>query len=198
MTAAQTITPLAGQTSAVFEIFANAYDYLPNTTGNSNAECNNYYNTGKGCPIQANQTFKLMVELVTPKGVFPAAPYDPFIFRTSQTLVDGKFVQGVAKGTEVHLPGRTPSARADTTLFKTVDDATVLNIGTTYVTATGLPWALDIPYEWDFPAEMVEITGPYPGIVEWATSGGIKNTNWYATPADRALTFRNGRSTNTP
>jgi LruC domain-containing protein len=188
---AQTITPLTGQTSAIFEIFTDAYTYL--SAGSGSDQCSIYYNTGTGCTIKANQTFKLIVELVTPTATFPASPYDPFIFRTNETLVDGKYVAGVAKGTEVHLPGRAPSARADTALFRTADDATVLNSSKTYVTTTGLPWALDIPYEWDFPAELVEITGPYPGISEWASSGGTKNTTWYVTPSDRALTFRNGR-----
>ncbi len=185
------VTPLAGQTAAIFEIFADAYTDLPAGTGTS--QCAVYYNTGSDCPMQANAAFKLKVDLLTATASFPAVPYDPFIFRTRETLVNGAYVQGLSKGTEVHLPGRAPSARADAALFRSADDASVLGSSKTYVTATGLPWALDIPYEWDFPSELVEITKPYPGIATWATSGGSSNANWYVTPTDRTLTFRNGR-----
>ena len=185
------ITPLPGQSAAIFEIFSDAYTYLPASSGSS--QCAAYYNTGSGCPVQPNPTFKLKVDLLNSTTSFPALPYDPFIFRTQETLVNGAYVQGVAKGTEVHLPGRAPSARADPALFRTGDDGSVLGSSKTYVTSTGLPWALDIPYEWDFPSELTEITRPYPGIAAWATSGGINNPNWYITPSDRALTFRNGR-----
>lgn len=181
------VTPLSGQTSAIFEIFSDAYTYLPGASG---SPCAVYYNTGSGCPMQAQPGFKLKVDLLTPTASFPAVPYDPFIFRTGEATVRGA---AVAKGIEVHLPGRAPSARADMALFQTADDASVTGTSKTYVTATGLPWVLDIPYEWDFPSEMTEITRPYPGVAAWAASGGTSNTNWYVTPSDRALTFRNGR-----
>ncbi len=185
------VTPLAGQTAAIFEIFSDAYTYLP--AGSGNGQCAVYYNTGSDCPIQPNVAFKLKVDLLNSTTTFPTVPYDPFLFRTQETVVNGVFVQGASKGTEVHLPGRAPSARADTTLFRTGDDFSVLGSSKTYVTANGLPWVLDIPYEWDFPSELTEISRPYPGITAWATSGGISNTNWYVMPTDRTLTFRNGR-----
>jgi LruC domain-containing protein len=185
------VTPLAGQTAAIFELFSDAYTYLP--LGSGTGECATYYNTGSDCPIRPNVAFKLKVDLLNSTSGFPTAPYDPFIFRTQETLVNGVYVQGVSKGIEVHLPGRAPSGRADMTLFRTSDDYSVTGSSKTYVTATGLPWVLDIPYEWDYPSELTEITRPYPGIANWATSGGTSNTNWYISASDRKLTFRNGR-----
>jgi LruC domain-containing protein len=93
------VTPLSGQTSAIFEIFSDAYAYLPGTSG---SPCEVYYNTGSGCPMQAQPAFKLKVDLLTPTASFPAVPYDPFIFRTGETTVGGG---AVSKGIEVHLPG---------------------------------------------------------------------------------------------
>jgi LruC domain-containing protein len=188
------ISPVAGQSGALFEIIDNTQTLMPLALGSSDP-CAQYYNTGGiTCAIQPSFDYKLTVNLVSPTASFPSVPYDPFIFRTNETQDGaGNWVQGVAKGVEVHLPGRMPSARADTTFFNTVDDASNVNTGKTYVTSTGLPWAIDVPYAWDYPVEFVDIVRVYPNIVSWAASGGTSNTNWYVTPGTVSLTFRNGR-----
>lgn len=173
------IKPLTGQTKAVFEIMQDTYDHAP--AGSGNDVCAVYYNTGTGCPVQASAVFKLSVRLVAPVGNFPAAPYDPFIFRTGQT------------GIEVHLPGNAPSSRADTSLFGTGDDGSTLGTTKTYMTANRLPWALHVPSEWAYPAEFVDTVRPFPSIVDWAASGGTVKTDWYVVPTSPALSFINGR-----
>jgi LruC domain-containing protein len=185
------VVPLVGQTNAVFEIFSDAYDLMPASSGAD--ECAIYYNTGTACPVLPTKAFKLIVDLVTPVGNFPSVPYDPFIFRTNETFNGASYVQGVPKGTEVHLPGQAPSARADRALFNTVDDASNLTSGDTYKTATGLPWALNIPNEWIYPAERVDVVRPFPNIAPWAVSGGAQSKDWYVTPSSLTLTFKNGR-----
>ena len=187
------IKPLAAQTNAVFEIFDDAYSYAPAGVGDS--VCAVYYNTGADCPIKPSSQFKLVLELTTAVSNFPSVPYDPFIFRTNQTLntATGTYVQGVAKGTEVHLPGQSPSNRADKTLFGTKDDRSTLGSSATYRTAANLPWALNIPNEWTYPAEFVDVVRTFPSMVTWAGSAGSKNTDWYVAPSNRTLTFKNGR-----
>jgi LruC domain-containing protein len=187
------IQALAGQANAVFEIFDDAYTHAPAGTGST--DCAAYYNTGADCPVKASAQFKLVVDLVAAVASFPSAPYDPFIFRTNQTLntATGAYTPGVAKGTEVHLPGKAPSGRADKTLFGTQDDRSVLGSTTTYRTTANLPWALDIPNEWTYPAEFVDVIRAFPFISTWAGSAGLNNTDWYVTPSNRPLTFQNGR-----
>ena len=177
---AVTVTPLPGQTNAIFEIFKDAYQFTPNQTTGS-ALCNSYYNSGAGCSILSSSEFKLTVTLNTPADAFPTTPYDPFIFRTE------------APGIEVHLPGMKPSGRADKTLFGSQDDGGTKGSTTSYKTATGLPWALNIPSTWAFPSEGVDVASAYAKIILWATSGGTQNTDWYVTPTDVSKTFRNGR-----
>lgn len=186
------IQALAGQTNAVFELFDDAYRYAPAGTGNN---CAVYHNTGTNCPIKASTQFKLVLDLTVPVLNFPSAPYDPFIFRTNQTFnsATAMYVQGVAKGTEVHLPGKAPSDRADKTLFGTQDDRSTLGSAATYRTAANLPWALNIPNEWAYPAEFVDVVRAFPSLAPWAGSAGSKNADWYVVPFDRALTFKNAR-----
>ena len=174
-----TLSPLAGQSKAVFEIFQDSYTWAPGGTGAG--DCALYYNTPAGCAVNTSAAFKLSVRLNAPVASFPAVPYDPFIFRTGQS------------GIEVHLPGNAPTSRADAALFGTGDDRTVVGTANTYMTANRLPWALHIPSEWAYPAEFVDTVRPFPSIVDWVTSGGALKTDWYTAPMDRALTFINGR-----
>jgi LruC domain-containing protein len=171
----QTLTPLAGQKDAVFEIFADSQVLAPPPGGSG--DCSVYYNTGKGCALLPFSAFKLKLKLATPVASFPAVPYDPFIFRTDDP------------GIEVHLSGQQPSGRAQAALFKTADDASTPGTASTYRTPTGLPWALHIPGEWAYPAEFVDTVRVYPNLADWATSGGARSSNWYTTPVDRRLSY---------
>jgi len=173
------LTPLPGQSKAVFEIMQDSYDHAPASAGTG--VCAVYFNTGTGCAVLPGAAFKLSIRLVAPVSNFPAAPYDPFIFRTGQT------------GIEVHLPGNAPTSRADTSLFGTADDGSTLGTAMTYMTANRLPWALHVPSEWAYPAEFSDTVRPFPSIVDWAASGGTVKTDWYGVPTSPALTFINGR-----
>lgn len=201
-----TIKPLAADSKqAVFEIFKNASAYQSGQSG-GNCKLGNFYNTAAGCPIGGFTEFKLVVKMKTSNNVpsyagsFPAMPFDPFLFDTNKV------------GIEVHLPGKKPTARADTTKFRTGDDATSKDWNTTstytYMTANGLPWALNIPALWDYPAELVPVDKVYSNFINWAKSGGTQYKDWYTTPSDKtastygktdkaslqaAKTFRNGR-----
>jgi len=178
--------------SAVFEIFPDATAIAPD---DNSASCRitGYYNTGQDCPIQPFINFVLNVQFTNGLATFPSPPYDPFIFNTETSALYGK---NVSKGAEVHLPGRQPSSRADTSLLGSHDDTSVLSNGSyshSYQNAAGLPWVLDIPMLWDYPYELENVVKAYPNIVSWAVSGGSSYANWYATPVTAATTFRNAR-----
>lgn len=207
------INPVAEDTSqAVFEIFKSAREFAPDQT-DSNCKSTGYYNTSAGCSFGAFTEFRLVVKMKTDpsnnfiptyKNSFPGMPFDPFLFRSDNI------------GIEVHLPGKQPSARADRTLFNTgndeykkTHDASQLGTSYTYMTANGLPWALNIPALWDYPSEGVSIDKAYSNFITWAKSGGTTNKDWYTTPSDKdaatygksdkaslqaAKTFRNGRA----
>jgi LruC domain-containing protein len=183
----------------VFEIFDDAMKLMPPDSSNDgSATClsKRFHNTGQGCKVQDFVTFKLSFDLATATSTFPLPPYDPFIFNS------------ISKGTakpktiEVHLPGKQPTTRADTSLFKTGLDYSTLSNGrysNSYGTKPGAgstlgsPWALDIPIVWDYPYEEMAVYTAYPLMVNWIISGGTSNANWYLFPESVAKTFRNGR-----
>jgi LruC domain-containing protein len=128
-----------------------------------------------------------------PGRAIPSPPYDPFIFNTYSSNLYGK---NIAKGAEIHLPGKTPTSRADISLFSIQADATSISGGVyvnSYKNANGLPWALDIPALWDYPWETENVILAYPNIQYWASSGGKTNADWFLVPTNAVATFRNGR-----
>ena len=187
----------------VFEIFTDALALLRPDSSETCA-LKGFTNTAEACPIQPAVEFKLTVELASPSDTFPLAPYDPFIFNSFEAkrsaLGEANTVVSIsarAKGLEVHLPGKQPTSRADTALFGTQQDGSKWADGTyanSYLSnGKGLPWALDIPSDWDYPIERLDILKVYPGILEWAVSGGASSADWYREPLSPKLTFRNGR-----
>ncbi len=44
-----------------------------------------------------------------------------------------------------------------------------------------MPWAINIPYEWEHPVEYMDIKFAYPDFHGFVTSSGALNTDWYTT-----------------
>ena len=83
------------------------------------------------------------------------------------------------RGVEVHLPDYLPSSLADQNMLGTFDDASDAGTGKYYVTATNLPWAINIPVLFQYPIEKTDITQVYYHFAEWAESGGQQYQDWY-------------------
>lgn len=170
-----TATPLAveaGQSEAVFVVMPSSLAAMPSPTGCS------FANSQTGCPAVPIKNYKLTVNFSSARAssLF-SPPYNPFIFRVGE------------RGREVHLPGKSPTALATTSLFKTGVDNTTAGTTTTYMDAQRRPWALDIPTSWKHPEERTDVIKAYPPIVDWARTGGTTNKDWYTTPVT-ALTYR--------
>jgi len=201
-------TVTGGQNGSVFEIFKDAKELLhpDNKTGTdslyNNASCQEpgFRNSGKACGQAPAAEFKLKVQFTSPRTNFPAAPYDPFIFRANQPVAN----KALGNEVEVHLPGRGPTSRANRSLFGSQIDRTPTSLTPTTTTATTLaqsylsntklPWAIHIPVEWNYPYEKLDFTVAYPDVVGWAASGGTTNTTWFSRPAvgadGKSFTFK--------
>ncbi|MBN2615045.1 MAG: LruC domain-containing protein [Bacteroidales bacterium] len=83
------------------------------------------------------------------------------------------------RGVEVHLPDHAPTDLADQTLLGTGDDASNPSTGTYYKTDKNLPWAINIPDNFDYPIEKQDITGAYLFFATWAESSGTLYPDWY-------------------
>ncbi|QLG87789.1 LruC domain-containing protein [Chitinibacter bivalviorum] len=170
---AQAVSPESGQSDAVLLLYNDILPYAMQTKSGCG-----FFNTEIGCPRLPGTTFHMSVNFTTPlaSSLF-TSPYNPFIFRTDN------------RGQETHLPGKAPTAKANTAFFGTVSDRSVVGTTYTYMDANRLPWALDIPSEWDYPKEKTDIVLSHPGISAWASSGGSSNTDWYFNNLVRSLLY---------
>ncbi len=95
------------------------------------------------------------------------APYNPFIIKNK------------LRDYEVHLPDMTITNLADQNHLGTMDDDSNLADGRSFKTFKNLPWAINIPVEFVWPKEKVQIIEGYLHFAEWAESGGSAYPDWY-------------------
>ncbi|MEA3504262.1 MAG: LruC domain-containing protein [Bacteroidota bacterium] len=152
-----------GQSKATIIVFENAYDILTHPGGALGI------NTTIGAPYVEPELMTVEVTMATPvsTSITGMAPYNPFL------IVDGE------RGREVHLPNNAPTDLAETSLFGTQNDNSIPSEGRYYKTEQNLPWAIDIPSEFAYPVEKVEIIEAYNHFVEWAESSGDDYDDWY-------------------
>ena len=153
-----------GQTEATYIVAPSLAKDMP-----GNGSC--FGNTQAACASLPQVPYELKLTFTTPQDLSKfSAPFNPFIFSPSK------------RGKETHLAGHAPTTLADKTFFGTQDDRTVSGTASTYyMDKDRRPWALDIPSNWSWPLEKVDINLGYPNFAGWATSSGSLNTDWYLT-----------------
>ncbi|MCX7205534.1 MAG: LruC domain-containing protein [Proteobacteria bacterium] len=161
--APQVITPENGQNEAVLLLYNNIEPYAVQTQANCK-----FFNTEAGCARLTGTSFKMTIDFNSPlASTLFSSPYNPFIFRSDN------------RGQETHLPGKPATNKADASLFSSQDDRSIIGTSNTYLDANKLPWALDIPSEWEYPKEQTNIVLSHPKIANWAISAGSSDTDWY-------------------
>jgi LruC domain-containing protein len=84
------------------------------------------------------------------------------------------------RSVEVHFPDRVPTDKMNMSLLGTGQDASDINTGAYFKTASGLPWGLLLLEPYDYSVEKSEITQAYLHFAEWAESGGVLFQDWYS------------------
>ena len=156
-----------GQSKAVIIFFDDAYNALtyPGTGLCVNTYSENTYVTP--------DTLLINIEFVNPVAFnnIGTPPYNPFI------IVDRN------RDVEVHLPNLEPTDLANLDLLGTGDDNSDDNISKYYVSDAYLPWAINLPTSFDYPAEKQNITQTHLEFNNWATSLGYTYMDWYTDKA---------------
>lgn len=157
------VSPEAGTTEMIYRLFDNAL---------TTRDADPFTNTLVGEPWVHGEQFELRATLATgvPIPKLAAEPFDLFAFHTDEP------------GREIHRPNALPSQLADVDLFGTFSDRSAPNKGPTYLSDTGLPWAIEIPETWSHPTEGTDLARAYPRIVDWIESGGSAEFEWYRHP----------------
>lgn len=149
---------------------------------NSNRQGNVIY-LAKNILGYANNTEKTTFTVETtysspiPKAKFKLPPYNPFITANGDA------------SKEIHLTNNIPTKAADMSLFGTSKDKSSIENNIFYVTFINelqMPFAIEMMFENEEQAkvfmlmeETKRIDETYPRFINWLTSGGQKDQDWY-------------------
>ncbi|MCX6287437.1 MAG: LruC domain-containing protein [Bacteroidetes bacterium] len=124
-------------------------------------------NTVHGGYTVQTQTQTVTVHLSTPQTSIGTPPYNPFIFVNQD------------RGHEVHLKDHSPTELNNPVYFGSLNDGSVPAQGLYYRSTSGLPWAFEIPVDFNYPIEKADIIQTYLHFAAWAQSSGASYTDWY-------------------
>ncbi len=128
-----------------------------------------WVNTDPNLPMRPYVDITVDITLDRGHGLSAAnAPFDLFIFNK-------------VRGTEVHRPQYRGTASLDSSLIWTGDDGSTATRA--FVTANGIPFALDLPELAEYPKEGLAIDSLYPGILQFGQSLGTQSTTYYRSPS---------------
>ncbi len=151
----------AGLSNTVVVAFDNTENLI--TSGNSS----HFVNVHQGEAKRKSDTAHLFITFATPMDAdsLGQAPYDPFL------------ISNMKRDHEIHLAGKTPTAKMDLSLFNQLDDDS--KKGTTYSSAAKLPWALNFPDgNYKYPLDGKAVTATYLHFADYVASGGKQYTDW--------------------
>jgi LruC domain-containing protein len=149
----------AGQEKAVLVLFNNSHDLFGRA-----GLVNTQNNQGKISPVSLSFSVKFTTPIsLTELGY---APFNAFIFVNERAA-------------EVHLPGMPPTTKANLTLLGSKADSSRPQEGRFYKSGDNLPWAINLPLEFNYPVEGQAINKAHLKFAEWAKSGGNISKDWY-------------------
>jgi LruC domain-containing protein len=153
----------AGQAKAVVPVFDDAYNALPYPGAGVGI------NTVEDSPYSTPDTMFVNINFVTPVAftTLGTPPYNPFM------------IVNRVRGVEVHLPNHAPTSLADMSILGKGQDNSNPGTSTYYVSDTSLPWAINFPESFDYPAEKQDITQAHLMFNDWAISRGYSSMDWY-------------------
>lgn len=157
----------AGQSKAVIIPFDNHEALIKNFDGSY------FINTKTDKDKVTGSTATVTVKFSSPvdAATLTVPSFNPFL------------ISNLRRGYEIHLPGYTPTDKADLKLFNTGDDNSTPTAGRYYQTKENLPWAISFSEGFSYPIETININQAYLHFTDWAASGGTMFTDWYTNPA---------------
>ncbi len=154
----------AGQSKPTIIVYDNSYSQMGHPGVGIGV------NTELGAPYVQPKTLTITIDFkpyTYTLNQLDIAQFNPFL------IVDKD------RSVEVHLPYYEPTDLANLSLLGTGEDASNPSANKYYVTATNLPWAINIYEKFDYPIEKQDIVNVHLKFAEWATSGGVMFPNWY-------------------
>lgn len=172
----QTTSPLeAGRSEAIAIITNDVWDFV--TAGE---DCK-YHRTESGCGSKIQMRFSMTLPMnnVIPVEQMPDFPYDPFLFATQGNDHGYVFGQPPGREYEIHLPDKAPTEAFRTDFFGRGQDKSEPENGRYFVNENGMPWAINVGVEWQYPLEYMDVIYAYPLFPNFVANQGLASSDWY-------------------
>lgn len=102
---------------------------------------------------------------------FGLSCYNPFVFNNTPRF---------GRGYEIHLPNFKPTDKANLSILGTYNDNSNIGLNKYYISKTNeMPWALNIPSDFDYPIEKNKVNLAYLKFNNWINSNGVDYKDWY-------------------
>ncbi|HVZ71393.1 MAG TPA: LruC domain-containing protein [Polyangia bacterium] len=141
-------------------------DLFPSTRGALPPKTGLYTNTTSATAEvpPASVRFKITFDAPVTRASLGTPPYDPFLAVFHDT---GRY--------DIHLPGKAAFADRPTGL-------PVEQGAKAFIDDTGAPFALEVPWNFQYPLEGIAVGAAFPPFATWCSSAGAQNTTWYQSP----------------
>jgi LruC domain-containing protein len=172
----QNISPLeAERNQAILIVTNDVWDSV------SPAENCKYYRTEAGCDSDIQMVFSMTLPMASaiPSAQMPEFPYDPFLFATEG--YDHSLAFGLPPGRayEIHLPDKAPTEAFRSDFFGRRDDRSEPQNGRYFVSANGMPWAINVGVEMQYSLEYMDVIYAYPLFSSFIANQGLVDADWY-------------------
>lgn len=172
----QTTSPLeANRNQAIAIITNDVWDYV---TAGENCK---YHRTEPGCGSKIQMRFSMTIPMLEtiPTQQMPEFPYDPFLFATEGN--EHGYVFGLPPGRayEIHLPDKAPTEAFRPDFFNRGQDKSQPDSGRYFINENGMPWAINVGAEWEYPVEYMDVIYAYPLFSDFIVNQGLTSSDWY-------------------
>ncbi|NOY50481.1 MAG: LruC domain-containing protein [Chlorobi bacterium] len=161
----------ANQSDATLIVFDDCFDLL------KHPGIGNGINTDPQAPYIEPVSIKLVIDFIANGTIPPGGTinfkqlnighFNPFL------IVDQD------RGKEIHLPYFPPTDLANSNYFGKWDDDSNIAGGRYYLTENNYPWAINIPGNFDYPIETIDINNAYNFFKNWTESEGDESPGWF-------------------
>ncbi|MFT7005973.1 MAG: LruC domain-containing protein [Colwellia sp.] len=172
----QSTSPLeTGRDKAIAVITNDVWDYV------SAGENCKYHRSEAGCGSKIQMRFSMTLPMTNaiPDQQMPEFPYDPFLFATEG--YEHGYVFGLPPGRayEIHLPNKAPTEAFRYDFFTRGDDRSQPENQRYFVNENGMPWAINVGVEWQYPLEYMDVIYGYPLFPSFISNQGLVDADWY-------------------
>jgi LruC domain-containing protein len=172
----QNISPLeAGRNQAIAIITDDVWNFV-----SAGVNCN-YYRTEPGCGSDIQMGFSMTLPMANaiPSAQMPDFPYDPFLFATEGYEHSLAFGLPPGRAYEIHLPDKAPTEAFRLDFFGRRDDRSEPQNGRYFVSANGMPWAINVGVEMQYSLEYMDVIYAYPLFSSFIANQGLVDADWY-------------------